>query len=1262
MKILKLRFINLNSLKGEWQIDFRHPAYANEGIFAITGTTGAGKSTILDAICLALYGATPRLGDITQNKNDIMSRQTGECLAEVVFSTKSGTYLACWSQKRAYLKPDGKLQSPKHEVGYFINDDEKSNLIEAKAQRTKLKIEEITGMDFGRFTRAMLLAQGSFALFLQADSDERSPILEQITGTSIYSNISKKVHEIRQQQKKDLDSLQDKLAGFSPLNEQQEQDLQQQKQQLADKIAQQIKQINQWQQCKSWRESLNQYQSEQAEQQHIYQQLIQQKQAFLTNEQRLQRGLEALKLEKNYQQYQELGKTIQQNQTQQQHYQQQSPILQQQLEQQKQQLQTALNHFQQSEQTLNDGQIIFQQVREFDYKIKHLQDEIQQLQQQTTNHQNTLVQNQHHTQQARQQQNARQQQINALKKQQNDLQLLQIIPTTLVKLENLQQNLQQLQQKQQDNQQEIQKNQRKQKNNQQILENFTNKQQAIEQQLSQQQQQQQALHTKIQHLWQTLNLAESNNSLKTLENHLFQLKSGQQQLLSLQTLLANWQQAQENIQNIQQELLLIDKQIDNTAQQIQQNLAQQTLQKQQITLLNDNILLQHKILSLESEREKLLAGSPCPLCGSTTHPYQQQKPILQNADHKQQLQALQYQLEQQQETWQTLNTHYHQQQAKQQSFNQQQVQLHQTLQRFSQQFYQDFQQFFQDNQFITTLCFNNELTKFWQNFDKNSEIDLEKLHYQLNDIDKSFTQTLTIQQQVVVELEDYQSQIDTLCQNIDALEQHFHHLQHQQQLVHLQQTQLIEQLVQFNHMQLDNTAKIAEISHQTAILLKPFLDNYLKNDTDIEKAISILQNSYQQFEQQQSLLQQLEYQFIQGESQLQQLVQEEQYLLTQLQQVQDRSNLLQIQLNENQQNRFALFADKQVAMVEQSMLAEKQYHFEQWQQQNQQYHQLLQSWQSLQENLKDLEYKLNEQLNKYSQLQQKLYQDFAELGFVDELDYCQSVLSIDKIQGLQRQREQLYHQLNLVENQLVQLNSRLQVLQQQNLTTLDNVAIGNHLTNAQIQLSQFEREMGMLEQQLQHNEIVKQSQADLFAQISQQKQSFDAWQQLYELIGSADGKKYRNFVQGLTFNIMIGHANAQLKKMSDRYLLVADTEQPLNLNVIDNYQAGIVRTSKNLSGGESFIISLALALGLSSMASHRMQVDSLFLDEGFGTLDEEALDTALDTLSGLQQAGKLIGVISHIEALKERISSKIQVIAQTGGVSKIVGEGICKLS
>ena len=165
---------------------------------------------------------------------------------------------------------------------------------------------------------------------------------------------------------------------------------------------------------------------------------------------------------------------------------------------------------------------------------------------------------------------------------------------------------------------------------------------------------------------------------------------------------------------------------------------------------------------------------------------------------------------------------------------------------------------------------------------------------------------------------------------------------------------------------------------------------------------------------------------------------------------------------------------------------------------------------------------------------------------------------------------------------------------------------------------------------------------------------------LHLLIGSADGKKFRNFAQGLTFERMVALANLQLRKLTDRYLLFHDNTQSLELQVVDSYQADQVRSTRNLSGGESFLVSLALALGLSHTASRNVRVDSLFLDEGFGSLDEDTLQTALDTLSSLQQEGKLVSVISHIAALKEQIRTQIQVEPLTEGRSVLIGPG-CRL-
>ena len=210
-------------------------------------------------------------------------------------------------------------------------------------------------------------------------------------------------------------------------------------------------------------------------------------------------------------------------------------------------------------------------------------------------------------------------------------------------------------------------------------------------------------------------------------------------------------------------------------------------------------------------------------------------------------------------------------------------------------------------------------------------------------------------------------------------------------------------------------------------------------------------------------------------------------------------------------------------------------------------------------------------------------------------------------------------------------------------------------------LKELRDDVAGLKHKLSENRAAKEQIKETQSAIEAQKKECHRWEKLHGLIGSSDGKKYRNFAQGLTFELMVSHANRQLEKMTDRYLLIRDDQQPLELNVVDNYQAGEIRSTKNLSGGESFIVSLTLALGLSKMASRKVRVDSLFLDEGFGTLDEEALETALETLSGLKQDGKLIGIISHVSALKERIGTQINITPVSGGRSSLWGPGCTKV-
>ena len=165
------------------------------------------------------------------------------------------------------------------------------------------------------------------------------------------------------------------------------------------------------------------------------------------------------------------------------------------------------------------------------------------------------------------------------------------------------------------------------------------------------------------------------------------------------------------------------------------------------------------------------------------------------------------------------------------------------------------------------------------------------------------------------------------------------------------------------------------------------------------------------------------------------------------------------------------------------------------------------------------------------------------------------------------------------------------------------------------------------------------------------------WVILDKMIGDATGTKYSKYAQNLSLKFLIGLANIRLKRLNDRYLLVpSDIED--DLRVEDLYQGSISRSVKTLSGGESFIVSLALALSLADMASSNVKLESLFIDEGFGTLDADTLETALSTLERLQsETNRTIGIISHVESLKERILTQIQVVKNSQGYSvlEVVG-------
>lgn len=1269
MKILTLHFQNLNSLKGEWFIDFRDPAYANEGIFAITGATGAGKSTILDAICLALYGATPRLGDITQAKNDLMSRHTGECSAEVVFSTQAGTFRCSWGQKRAHKKPDGKLQSPKHEISTFVDDGIDGELLEEKAQRTKLKVESITGMDFSRFTRAMLLAQGSFSAFLQASSDERSPILEQITGTEIYSEISKKVHEIKRAQETELATLKAQLSGLNVLAPEQEQALTLEQQQLADTLAQCKATITDIEFARHWRSTLDGYLQQQQQLHEQQAQLTERIGQFAPQQQRLARAQKAEQLKADYQKLLDLRAQQDQQAQQLAELKAKQPVLQQAYQAASAEKVTHHTAYQSLEADWHHKVPLFNRVRELDIRLAQLQVQQQQLNDQLHGCQAKQAHNVLQRQQTQQVMDEHQRELTDLTAKQQQQAHGATLPQTLASLQPMTEEFSRLHTQLAQLDTRIAALTTEQTTCQQQSNKFIEARQAINTQLASHQQTQQTLESELAHISQ-------GHSLNDLQQN---AQRYWQQQTQLHTML-DWQQQLWHNTNKQQHA---QAQIKALTQTLEQQHQQQTHGQALLVELNahihtleQHVLLLSKIQDLEAERKHLVEGAPCPLCGATTHPYADPKAGHTPAqlDHAQvTLNNARQQLRDQQTAQQDVLIRINNTQKDLTQLNEQQQQLTTDNQRLTEHLHKAAQT-------IQAQALNDIIDELREAVMADTDIPSTKVTNaarrptveSVARLAQDLSQALAHCQAHTTEQADaLATRLAKLNQLQDALAHSQQqgrqltdqdHQLHQDQLAcHGQLQQIAQRLSDFGLQRSTALTRQTQLGEQLTALVAPF-------DTQVSlpsmtpqalgQAIATLQTQARSYQGLTDQITQLTDKLQQAQQTLTTLIHAEQHLAEQQQQLHTQLAQVQSAYHEQQQQRHACFGTANPDDGEKTLYAQKQTAFEQWQTAQQAATDLnkqLEILHSQIEQLTNSQCQLNDQL---ATAEPTLYQQFERLGFVDEQDYRQACLPMAEREQLQSQAELLSQQRHLIQDKLTTLTEQIGQAKQQITSPLSQDVLSAQLQEQQTLFNQHQRALGAIDQQLRSNAERKQQQQGLLSQVAAQHHTLSDWQQLHELIGSSDGKKFRNFAQGLTFNIMINHANEQLKKMSDRYLLLADGDNPLILNVMDNYQGGQIRTSKNLSGGESFIISLALALGLSNMASHRMQVDSLFLDEGFGTLDEEALDIALDTLTNLQQGGKLIGVISHIQALKDRIPSQIRVIPQTGGVSKIVGEGV----
>ncbi|HEX8678258.1 MAG TPA: SbcC/MukB-like Walker B domain-containing protein, partial [Segetibacter sp.] len=277
-------------------------------------------------------------------------------------------------------------------------------------------------------------------------------------------------------------------------------------------------------------------------------------------------------------------------------------------------------------------------------------------------------------------------------------------------------------------------------------------------------------------------------------------------------------------------------------------------------------------------------------------------------------------------------------------------------------------------------------------------------------------------------------------------------------------------------------------------------------------------------------------------------------------------------------------------------------------------------------------------------------------GYPDILSSFRDMLTGMEFNNLKQQLSDLKGKINNVKTLIQNDNERKQQLVlRDDSTKLKEQLVEEFNTNAQ-HIEQAKQNLDEYRVQQRENESRKNKIIKLKEQVAETRQANLKWELLCKYIGDATGKSFSTFAQRLTLKKLIALTNERLRKLNDRYLLdIPLEEEEDDLVIIDTYLGEERRSVKSLSGGETFIVSLALALALSDLASKNVKIESLYIDEGFGSLDPEALDTAISTLEQLQiESNKTIGIISHVDTLKERIETQIQLEKNSSGFSKIV--------
>lgn len=1228
MKIISLEIHNIASIEGPHLLNFEEEPLQSAGIFAITGATGSGKSTILDAICLALYDKTPRLSGVFSNisveniqvkdARNLLRKGAVNGYVKVVFTgIDNQFYEAEWTVRRAYNKASGSLQSVEMRL---FNLSKNEPFPENRKSLVKEEIERLVGLNFEQFTKSVILAQGEFTSFLKADDDSRATILEKLTGTEIYRDISMAVFEKQSMLKNKLSEF-EKIIGQYPLLPEEELDeLNNQQRQLTEQKKNSKKQQEILSKQLDWFNHLHQLHENHLSAKKAFDDIIQEfdnqrkRKDILTQLQHIQpvkqEVIQKIREEKEIENLNEVINQLTEK------IDRQKEII----SQQKEYIQKNADEITQHKSLAEKLQPEINRARELDSSIRNglkLYEEIladyRKIQEETT-------QIQHEINLKNEELKEVNEHISSIEKWQKDNQLFaqfeqhqSWINSKINDLKKEQQTL--------DNQQ------KRQHKNQQLL----------------QQAEAASVQTKKRGESIEKELVELNKSFQAVKEQLTQydgkkwleernkISEKQRQINEEKVIFQSYYNTLKSYQEIATRIEQNKNVFQNKTKELTEKKAQETIVETEVNTLKKTVEKIRYIYdkNLSELRNMLKENEPCMVCGSTEHPYVEHTLSAVPSEIEADYSAKCAEWEKLKENIISLQTAIDYQKQQNQLDTIQYNNISQELSTIENRW---------KNCRSFSLITDNENAEQWF---KNQLNHWQNVWQEIQHKEEIFTELNT-------EFQSINNQIQEKSAEQKNIETEQNNLVNQQNL-------LQQELTIINKNMIEITENVTRLKQELQELLVD--ENWYAK---LEQEDYLFQRDFQQAIEnwKKSAVKSTEYLTKKEELsvKLDTLNQKSQFETNHLTALSERLEKGKIHNEELKSERNSLLSGKSVEETEKYISQNTEKLTQQLDESKTdlsrqevylatlqtQFDEAQKTRKNRQENLqkihKHIEIWLQNQPEEHRINSQQLF-ELAQYSFE----------FIQKEESFFRQLEENYTRIKtLFDEHQNNLNKHLKTNKpQQNEETLRE-----EKTNLDEQYKEIELKINEIDYQLKRHQENKQQRQKLIAEQEETYHDYQKWSELNDLIGSRDGKKFRKIAQEYTLDMLLQYANQHLNNISQRYTLHR-IENSLSISITDHDMAGEIRSVNSLSGGESFLVSLALALALSSLSSTRLNVESLFIDEGFGTLDSDTLAIALDALESLYHQGKKVGVISHVAEMAERIPVKIHLEKQGNGKSVI---------